>query len=958
MDTPKTHLKQYLFVIFSVTLLLSMTPTSFIGAQEATPTTTETPTLPVETPTATVIDTPTFLPTDIPTETATNVLTDTPSATNTAMPTFTGTETPSSTEPTTPTIALTPDLILTGIETGTTTVTPIGSPTITETSTVTPTTTLEPMLNLIVSDNFDTEYGNQWTGHTGWTTVPTQTGQSLITFSGAEPNRLSSYELTNVAVSAFVQFRSGEAYLRVRESVMGNYSAYIAPTGAVTLYRSDQLVASASVTPNFNYTLHLSAINDVVRVNVDSVEVIAITDGQPLSAGAIAIGGHNLQTDMSVVLFDNVTVSVTNEEFSSLSVVSQPDRSVQRLEPVNMGIDVFGKLQVTSGLGTITYLDSGCLATMDSNGDNPHRVTHSAIIGNCIGAGYYGWSPDGTKLAYEDCIWYPDLFVYACSIYVLDTNSSNPPQLILNLPNNAFASVFNWSPNGLRITYAANSDGDYEIYTLTIYSAPGQFQQNPTPLNHTQNTVFDGAPDWSVNDYIVFASDRATPCCNGFTDIWYFHITTPQSPQRVTFDALSEGGPSWSPDGTDIIFSGNNTSSPQQWGISVAYEITTTSNPVPQLLVGNFGAFSPDWSPDNVGLIFSGTPLGSGNSNIYLYRFSDNTVLPALTSGQFDTFPRLLPNFVFPGNVLTCDTATTDQQIRDIIDDYGVTATNAADVSAWSTTQLRSICNGVVSTGQALALQTILSDTGVQAFRTVLLDTINQKTEIHFIRSGTSANCTTLAGEPFEDPQLMATVTCGTGNVMTEFTATHELGHVFVARTGGRNDYIQGQSGQQSYYRLLTDAEVYDSTPVRPRPVIGQFNDRFGRPDWMRGTNGWGTGARSLLADRPRVGVCDGSAGYDPVLDAPTSFQQNPCQAFDAQINLRETEVEEAAADMFLNWVYRQIQRTEPGGNTGFENLIWINATASNPDDIGLSGDARHQWMQDNLSDIFLAQGW
>jgi hypothetical protein len=90
-----------------------------------------------------------------------------------------------------------------------------------------------------------------------------------------------------------------------------------------------------------------------------------------------------------------------------------------------------------------------------------------------------------------------------------------------------------------------------------------------------------------------------------------------------------------------------------------------------------------------------------------------------------------------------CDTAADETAVRTLLSDYGVTAVGQ-NGATWSLADLRAICRGVISTGEALATQTSnILDNRLQAFRIVLLaenlppPTVS-KTEIRFIRTDLS----------------------------------------------------------------------------------------------------------------------------------------------------------------------------------------------------------------------------
>jgi hypothetical protein len=96
-----------------------------------------------------------------------------------------------------------------------------------------------------------------------------------------------------------------------------------------------------------------------------------------------------------------------------------------------------------------------------------------------------------------------------------------------------------------------------------------------------------------------------------------------------------------------------------------------------------------------------------------------------------------------------------------------------------------------------------------------------------------------------------------------------------------------------------------------------------------------------------------------PPIGTPFPFQQNPCTfpswLLEPGSLGRIVEVEEAAADMFLNWVYWRNDT-----QVAFSDMLWRSA-ACYPDgcpDPGLSGQARSTWMDQTMADLFTEFRW
>jgi hypothetical protein len=102
-------------------------------------------------------------------------------------------------------------------------------------------------------------------------------------------------------------------------------------------------------------------------------------------------------------------------------------------------------------------------------------------------------------------------------------------------------------------------------------------------------------------------------------------------------------------------------------------------------------------------------------------------------------------------------------------------------------------------------------------------------------------------------------------------------------------------------------------------------------PDWVRGQRGWGSTASTPPA-------------------APCNFQQDAYTVSDWQVTATPGttaqlhERDEAAADMFLNWVYREM------GQGGFRNASYIGINSCGvtptPDETSRPGDSRYNFME------------
>ena len=139
------------------------------------------------------------------------------------------------------------------------------------------------------------------------------------------------------------------------------------------------------------------------------------------------------------------------------------------------------------------------------------------------------WSPDGSRIAFVSDRDGND------EIYVMNADGSNPVRLTTG-PSSDFGPA--WSPDGARIAFATDRDGNAEIYLM---NADG------TGLTRvTNDPEEDIEPDWSPDGRSI-----------AFTRGWpgHEHVYT-MGLDGTAISGIGEGsGPAWSPDGSQLAMS-------------------------------------------------------------------------------------------------------------------------------------------------------------------------------------------------------------------------------------------------------------------------------------------------------------------------------------------------------------------------------------------------------------------
>lgn len=374
-------------------------------------------------------------------------------------------------------------------------------------------------------------------------------------------------------------------------------------------------------------------------------------------------------------------------------------------------------------------------------------------------------------------------------------------------------------------------------------------------------------------------------------------------------------GPNIGPDGTPV-YKWNQTVVPNEYFCKLVGKIGPSGTPFG--IGSGYGAPSPA----------AGRLYVSVNDGV---NFADNT-------GSF--------NLVITQGATAIDNLITEigrYNVTVYKDGLATTDPNYAQRRAWTFAELTEVLFGLQFTARALyerkypgSVNSTAHDQMQSLFRRVMSTfQIRRVQNGYVVAAGDACNGTT--------DQACTSVGQGAivlyGNVpITQFTIVHELGHYFNNRSA-----ISGTS----LFSRMESASVADNTGGLVFGVVGS--------NWRRGARGWGSGPAS---------VYNGDGTLVPPARV-TNFQQNSYTANDAPAGdaRRIRMVDEATADMFLNWVYA----LATSRMQGFLNISWLagtpasctstqaNTAAGCPDTTN-PGDARYNWMQDQMGQIFVQQ--
>jgi dipeptidyl aminopeptidase/acylaminoacyl peptidase len=280
---------------------------------------------------------------------------------------------------------------------------------------------------------------------------------------------------------------------------------------------------------------------------------------------------------------------------TSASVTSGSVASVQ-VSGLSRGVSYHWRARALDALGATS-------AVWESFGGNPESGTDFRMEASIV----FSSNRHGTNNANQQ------------EIYSMDPNGSNAIRLTINTTVDTDPSV---SPDGTKIAFQSNRDGDDEIYVMNL-DGSGVVQL-------TTNSSADQAPVWSPDgSKIAFASNRIS---NGNYDVWTMNADG-SSPVRLTTVAGTDTYPSWSPDGMKIAFA-----SARDGDLEI---FTMNANGTSQLQVtANKRTDSfPSWSPSGTTIVFSSNRDTQNNPDIYVMSPSGSSTVRLTTKAGDDTAP-------------------------------------------------------------------------------------------------------------------------------------------------------------------------------------------------------------------------------------------------------------------------------------------------------------------------------
>jgi Tol biopolymer transport system component len=222
------------------------------------------------------------------------------------------------------------------------------------------------------------------------------------------------------------------------------------------------------------------------------------------------------------------------------------------------------------------------LWVMDANGRNGVNITNTPNVDEWQPA----WFPSGRKVAYVRVGVGGSAGYSAIEVLTLnDRYGSKVTKTTRLTEDGSFPAV---SPNGKRLAFGSDRDGDSEIYVMRTDAPEGP---NNRPVKLTDNATYsDSQPDWSPDgSRIVYSSARG----GNWEDIFVMRADG-SGKKNLTRNPARDQHPVFSPDGRWVAFDSDRNQASR--GHSQIWKMRIDGTRLTQL-TSDGENLQPDWHP-------------------------------------------------------------------------------------------------------------------------------------------------------------------------------------------------------------------------------------------------------------------------------------------------------------------------------------------------------------------------
>ena len=258
---------------------------------------------------------------------------------------------------------------------------------------------------------------------------------------------------------------------------------------------------------------------------------------------------------------------------------------------------------------------------------SPRAVTDFA-------ASYPSWSPDGTRIAFQSNRDGDDL-----EIYVIELRGGRLTQLTDNDFDDLQPA---WSPDGASLVFVSRRDANTEIYRM---HADGSMQERLT--HYPQQDLH---PTFSQRVGRILFNREKGEGRDSTAEIYEMNADGADV-EQLTENRFPYTYPSWSPDGSQLLFVQwfPPTSRPGRPNTEISLLARGAKEPTRLTKEPGFDGY-PAWSPDGERIAFTSDRLGGRNQLFLMQR--DGTAVVALTEQGDVAFAR--PSWSPDGTKIVC----------------------------------------------------------------------------------------------------------------------------------------------------------------------------------------------------------------------------------------------------------------------------------------------------------------
>ena len=213
---------------------------------------------------------------------------------------------------------------------------------------------------------------------------------------------------------------------------------------------------------------------------------------------------------------------------------------------------------------------------IDINGKNKRNLTNSSNY-----ASFPDWSPDGEKIIYMS---ETNTNKQEYNIFVINTDGSNLIQLTDNSCVNTYPK---WSPDGNKIAFISNRNGSFDLFTMDVNGRNVKYLATLTNIQ-TLDIIEALSLSWSPDgSKIAFTAES-----QGNFDIFTINVDGTGMTNITETISNNEALPDWSADSSVIAFISIDDNN-----ILQLYIMNKDGSGKKQITDYQFNNSNPEWSP-------------------------------------------------------------------------------------------------------------------------------------------------------------------------------------------------------------------------------------------------------------------------------------------------------------------------------------------------------------------------